>query len=48
VPCDSAALRRAVLAFRYRIHVEQMGRRERHADHLLGLLEELMDADARN
>jgi hypothetical protein len=48
VLCDSAALRRAVFAFRYRVYVEQMGRRQRHADHLRRLLEEPMDADARN
>lgn len=46
--CDSAATRRALFRFRYRIYVELMKRRQRYADHDRRSIEEPTDADARN
>jgi hypothetical protein len=48
VLCDSAALRRAVFAFRYETYVVAMQRRQVHADHARRVIEEPMDADGHN
>ena len=45
---DTPELKRAVYRFRYRIYVEQMKRRQLHADHVARLVEEPMDRAARN
>lgn len=45
---DTAELRRAVFAFRYRIYVQHMRRRQRYADHNAEAVVEPMDASARN
>jgi hypothetical protein len=46
--CDTPALRAAVYRFRYDIHVRLMRRRQVHADHARGTIEEPMDRDGRN
>ena len=48
VVCDTPELRSAVFAFRYRIYVETMRRRQRYADHARRLVYEPMDLEGRN
>lgn len=48
VACDTPKLRLAVYAFRYRIYVEAMRRRQSYADHARRLVQEPMDVEGRN
>jgi GNAT superfamily N-acetyltransferase len=45
---DTPTLKREVYRFRYKIYIEQMKRRQIYADHGARLVEEPMDASARN
>ena len=46
VPVENDDLRNAVFAFRYRIYVEHMGRRQLHADHVRRIVVEPQDTSA--